>query len=240
MLCDIINDMSKICVEQLNFAYGNSREILKDLDFSVEEGEYVAILGPSGCGKSTLCHILCGIIPNVVDGRITGEVHVGGISLREAELKDLAKTIGFVMQDADRQIVSATVEDELAFGPENFCVSPEEIRIRVDGVLDLFGLTDMKDRDPNRLSAGEKKLVTIGSVLVLEPGVILLDEPFSPLDKENKQKVMSAIEILRKQGKTVVVVEHDRDSVARADRWILLEDGRIKSSGPPEMVKGII
>lgn len=240
MLCDIINGMNKICVEQLNFAYGNAREILKDLDFSVEEGEYVAILGPSGCGKSTLCHILCGIIPNVVDGRITGEVYVGGISLREAELKDLAKTVGFVMQDADRQIVSATVEDELAFGPENFCVSPEEIRARVDGILDLFGLTDMKDRDPNRLSAGEKKLVTIGSVLVLEPGIILLDEPFSLLDKENRRKVMFAIEILRKQGKTVVVVEHDRNSVARADRWILLEDGRIKSSGPPEKAKGII
>ena len=132
------------------------------------------------------------------------------------------------------------MEDELAFGPENFCVSPEEIRARVDGILDLFGLTDMKDRDPNRLSAGEKKLVTIGSVLVLEPGIILLDEPFSLLDKENRRKVMFAIEILRKQGKTVVVVEHDRNSVARADRWILLEDGRIKSSGPPEKAKGII
>ena len=108
-----------IYVEQLNFAYKEPKKILKDINFSVGRGEYVAIIGDSGCGKSTLCHILCGIIPNALNGVISGEVYVGGVSLREADLKDMATVVGFVMQDADRQIVSATVEDELAFGPEN-------------------------------------------------------------------------------------------------------------------------
>lgn len=228
-----------IYVEQLNFAYKEPKKILKDINFSVGRGEYVAIIGDSGCGKSTLCHILCGIIPNALNGVISGEVYVGGVSLREADLKDMATVVGFVMQDADRQIVSATVEDELAFGPENLCVPPPEICRRVDEALKLFDLKNLKDRDPNKLSSGQKKLVTIAGVLTLQPEIFLLDEPFSSLDLENEKRVKKAIDTLLDRGKTVVVVEHDHASVASADRWIWLAEGEIRGNGPPEEVKKV-
>ena len=117
--------MDIIEVKKLKFSYNGVDRIIDDISFSIHRGETVGIIGESGCGKSTLCHILCGIIPGAVGGEISGQAVVGGVDLREAQLKDMAETVGFVMQDSDRQIVTSMVEDELAFGPENMCVPPE-------------------------------------------------------------------------------------------------------------------
>ena len=107
-------------MKNLRFSYDGVKMILDNIDFTIAKGEMVGIVGDSGCGKSTLCHILCGIIPGAIGGEISGHAVVGDIDLREAQLKDMAETVGFVMQDPDRQIVTSMVEDELAFGPENF------------------------------------------------------------------------------------------------------------------------
>lgn len=226
-----------INVKNLKFSYESEKEIIKGIDFVIEAGEFVAVIGPSGCGKSTLCHILCGIIPNAIGGDISGEAVVNGKSLRKEEMKTLAETIGFVMQDPDRQIVTSTVEDELAFGPENFCVPPEEIRRRVDDTLKLLGLEELRDENPNRLSGGQKQLVAIGSVLTLQPQIFILDEPFSHLDGEVKEKLESLLQELKSQGKTIIIVEHDYNMVEHADKWLLLEDGKVKCFDVPEKVR---
>lgn len=232
--------MDIIEVKNLRFSYDGVKMILDDIAFTIKKGETVGIVGDSGCGKSTLCHILCGIIPGAIGGEISGHAVVGGIDLREVQLKDMAETVGFVMQDPDRQIVTSMVEDELAFGPENFCIPPEEIRRRVDSVLDMLGIDDIRYKDPNRLSGGQKQLVTIGSVLTLEPEILILDEPFSHLDEENRRGTMELMKRLRDMGKTIITVEHDHRLIEDADRWILLEDGRIKAQGKPEELKDII
>lgn len=225
--------MEIISVKNLKFTYDGQRTVLNGISFSVQEGEYTGIIGESGCGKSTLCHILCGIIPNVYGGEISGHAVIDGRNLRDADFRELAQTVGFVMQDPDRQIVTSTVEDELAFGPENFCIPPEEIKRRVDDVINLLGMESFRYADPNRLSGGQKHIVTIGSILTLNPEIIILDEPYSSLDEENTERVRAALTEIRKTGKTVLIVEHDHSLIADADKWIVIDGGRIQAEGTP-------
>ncbi|MDO4545316.1 MAG: ABC transporter ATP-binding protein [Bacillota bacterium] len=228
--------MIAIKVENLQFAYETGRPVLDGISFEIEQGSFTGLIGESGCGKSTLCHILCGIIPHAIGGELSGQAKVGGVDLRQTNLKDLSQVIGFVMQDPDRQIVSSTVEDELAFGPENLCIAPEEIRKRVQDTLELLGLGNMRLSDPNKLSGGQKQLVAIGSILTLQPEIILLDEPYSHLDQVGREHVSRIIKVLREQGKTIIAVEHDHSLIEDADRWILLEQGKIKKEGIPREV----
>lgn len=221
----------------MKFQYESGRQILNGLNFTVEQGEYVGIIGDSGCGKSTLCHILCGIIPHALNGTLSGDVYVDGIHLRERKMIDLAQVIGFVMQDPDRQIVTSTVEDELAFGPENFCLEPGEIRRRVEDVMELLELTRLRYINPNHLSGGQKQLVTIGSLLTLDPDIFILDEPFSHLDPENRVQVERVMEKLRERGKTILIVEHDHRMIRDADRWLFLQDGIVRAYDIPEKVE---
>lgn len=225
--------MEIISVRNLTFSYDGSRTMLDRISFSVDRGESVAIIGESGCGKSTLCHILCGMIPEIYGGEISGKVTVGGMDLRSTEFRELAQTVGFVMQDPDRQIVTSAVEDELAFGPENFCIPPDEIRSRVDETLSLLGIEDLRFRNPNRLSGGEKQIVAIGSVLTLKPEIIILDEPYSHLDEENTARLRDTLGKINDAGKTVIMVEHDHELIKDAGRCIMLADGKIQWQGSP-------
>lgn len=232
--------MKSINVEHLTFSYDGNNTILDDLSFAINKGEFVGIIGDSGCGKSTICHILCGIIPNAIGGDLSGCAVVGKRLLSEMKLKDMYSVIGFVMQDSDRQIVTSTVEDELAFGPENMCMEPPQIKKKVDEMLSFLGIEDLRLCNPNKLSGGQKQLVTIGSVLTSEPEIVVLDEPFSHLDQVGRDKIAGIIEQMKKKGITVIVVEHDHSAINNADRWLLLEDGQIKADGKPEEVRKYI
>ncbi|NLD19856.1 MAG: ABC transporter ATP-binding protein [Clostridiales bacterium] len=232
--------MNIINVKNLTFSYDENKPILNGIDFSIEEESITGLLGDSGSGKSTLCHILCGIIPNAVGGVVSGQINLCDKNLRDCQMKDLAETVGFVMQDPDRQIVTSTVEDELAFGPENLCLEPKKVRERVDEVLELLGLKEIREENPNKLSGGQKQLVAIGSILTMDPEVIILDEPFSHLDEEYKSCLTNIIRGLKLRGKTIIIVEHDHRLIEDADRWILLEDGKVKAFGAPEKVKKYI
>ena len=224
--------MDSVTVKNLSFAYPGSDKILNDVNFEIKSGEIFVIAGLSGCGKTTLCHILCGIIPNSIGGTLTGTVCVAGCTGRS--LAETALHIGLIFQDSDAQLICTTVEDELAFGLENLCFEPSEIRSRVDKMLCRLGLYEQRFSNPSMLSGGQKKLAALGSVLILEPEIIILDEPMSNLDKCGRSLVRSAIDELHTQGKTVIIVEHDLSLALFADRWMLLNNGRVAAIDTPQ------
>lgn len=232
--------MSIIEIENLKFTYPSGKQVLTGVNLSIEAGEMIGLIGDSGCGKSTLCHVMCGIIPNAIGGTASGQVRIKDKNMRQTKLKDMADTVGFVMQDADRMIVCSTVEDELAFGPENLCIPPEEVRKRVDDTLELLQMTEFRETNPNHLSGGQKQLVTIGSVLTLHPDILILDEPNSHLDEASRIRTMEVLKELKAQGKTIIIVEHDHELIEEADRWILLSDGKVALSGKPSEIKNQI
>ena len=225
--------MNAVEVKNLTFAYSGGDPILRDISFSVSQGEIFVISGLSGSGKTTLCHILSGVIPHAIKGKLSGNVRIIDIDPRDASLPQAALRAGMVFQDADSQIICTTVEDELAFGLENLCQPPEKIRLRVDELLTEFGFEKSRLTNPARLSGGQKKLLTIAAALASSPPILILDEPMSGLDPDGCALVRSTIEKQRNQGRTVIIVEHDLRLVTFADRWLLLHDGVIAAYGTP-------
>jgi len=225
--------LAAIEVKNLSFAYVNGKDVLRDVSFSVSAGEVFVIAGESGSGKTTLCRILCGIIPHAIKGSVTGQIKVIDIDPREVGLPQTSLRAGMVFQDADSQIICTTVEDELAFGLENLCKPPDEIRLRVDELLAEFGLQELRHANPARLSGGQKKLLTIAAALAPAPPVLVLDEPMSCLDEEGRSLVQAAIVEQRGKGRAIVIVEHNLDLVGFADRWLLINDGKTAICGSP-------
>lgn len=219
--------MSRIDVKNLSFSYDGEQQVLKNLSFSVESGETLVFAGLSGCGKSTLCNCLCGIIPNSIDGMLKGKVIIDGQKIREQPLWETAKQVGIVFQNPDDQMICTTVEDEIAFGLENLCVEPEEIRSRVDAMMERFHIGHLALKDPSMLSGGQKKLVNIASILIMGTNVIILDEPMTGLDDESRSLVNDAIMSMKKEGITVIAVEHDLSLAGYADRILYLRNGEL-------------
>ena len=229
-----------LVVQNVQFAYPKGKPVLKGVSFSLPEGSVIGLVGDSGCGKSTLCGILCGMIPYIIGGDLYGDAEIFGEHLRDMTVAEIVKKVGFVMQDPDRMIVSSTVEDELAFGPEGLCLPPEEIQTRVDDVLKLLKIEELRLTDPNHLSGGQKQRVALGSVLTCDPGLIIMDEPFSALDREGRKNLKAIIQTLSDQGKTILIVEHDYDNIDFADQWIWLKDGVVAMADVPAKVRPVI
>lgn len=220
-----------IVVDDLTYAYSDGEPVIEHISFTVARGETMALMGLSGCGKSTLCHCLAGLAPKALGGTLSGVVRLFGEDIALIPLARLSTTIGLVLQDPDNQIVTTTVEDELAFAPENLAMEPAEIRARVDRELELFGIGHLRLRSPTDLSGGEKRLVAIASVLTLDPAIVILDEPFSHLDERGRSMVLAAILRLQQDGRTLIVVEHDLSLLGFADRFLHLDEGRLASVG---------
>ena len=218
--------MNAVAVNNLTFAYRNGKTVLRDVSFTVSAGEVFMITGASGCGKTTLCHILCGIIPHAVIGNLSGQISIMGIYPITAGLPQTALQAGMVFQDAESQIICATVEDEIAFGLENLCWKPEEIRRRVDGLMVEFGFSGLNLTNPSHLSGGQKKLLTIAAVLAPAPPILILDEPFSGLDTDGCELVNAAIAKQRQQGRTVIIAEHDYKKGMFADSYLQIDNGK--------------
>ena len=228
--------MSAVEIKNLTFAYTGGKPVLRGVSFEVSAGEAFVIAGQSGSGKTTLCNILCGIIPHAVKGELGGQITIMDIDPRDAGLPQTALRAGMVFQDAENQIICTTVEDELAFGLENLCRPPDEIRARVDGLIGEFGFTGLRGTNPADLSGGQKKLLTIAAVLAPSPPVLILDEPMSGLDADGRALVHAAIERQRTQGRTVITVEHDLKLALFADRWLLLNNGEAAACGAPSVI----
>ncbi len=214
--------MNIIEAKNLTFAYeeNTKRHVIENMSFGLKAGTVTVITGLSGCGKSTLCQILCGIIPDFTGGELTGTVMLEGKDITLMEMHEIAKKVGYVMQDPDRQIIASTVEDELAFAPENLCVEPKKIRAEVDRVMNELGITGLALKNPGKLSGGEKQITAIASVLTLDPDIVIMDEPFSFLDEKGRRMVIEVIEELKREGKTVLVVLHDTAVLPFADKRI--------------------
>lgn len=202
-------------LERVTFRYPEREmAILQDVEWTVPEGAYVVVAGYSGSGKSTLLRCLSGLVPHFSGGRFGGTVVVGGRDTRQFGPRDLSRTVGFVFQDPEAQMVTHRVEDELAFGMEQLGVDPLTMRKRVEEVLDLLSIAALRDRDPSTLSGGERQRVAVAAALTVQRRLLVLDEPTSQLDPWGAEEVLSALTRLNEDlGLTVVLAEHRLERV---------------------------
>ncbi|MCK6627095.1 MAG: energy-coupling factor ABC transporter ATP-binding protein [Anaerolineae bacterium] len=232
--------MAIIEIENLTYRYPHtSQPALRDLSLQIEPGEFVAIVGANGAGKSTLCYTLTGFVPHFFQGELSGRVHVAGLETKEHPLEDIVLVSGLVFQNPFNQISGAkfTVYDEIAFGLENLGVPREDMPARIERAMALTGITAMAERSPYALSGGQQQRVALASMLVMEPQVLVLDEPTSQLDPLGSREVFAVIRELSREGMTVVMAEHKLEWVAQfADRVLVLADGQLVLSGPPAEV----
>ncbi|MDA8202460.1 MAG: ATP-binding cassette domain-containing protein [Chloroflexi bacterium] len=225
-----------ILVEGLRYRYpSGDDDVLHGLSLEIAPGEFVGITGPSGAGKTTLCLCLKGLIPFALGGRMQGRVEIEGVSTRDIGPGKLAETAGLVFQDPESQIIGLTVEEDLAFGPENFAMAPAEIRSRIPLALQTVGLAGLQERETHSLSGGQKQRTAIASALMMEPAILILDEPTSELDPIGRQEVFQTVKRLREERRaTIVMVEHDMEELAEvADRIIIMDHGTIIADAPP-------
>ena len=225
-------------ITDLHFSYPSQTEkehitVFDGLDLDIEEGSFVAVLGHNGCGKSTLAKHLNAIV--LPEG---GSVSVFGMDTKdEALLLDIRRTVGMVFQNPDNQMVANVVEEDVAFAPENLGVPSEEIRKRVDDALKAVGMYDYRKHAPHLLSGGQKQRVAIAGVIAMQPRCIVLDEPTAMLDPHGREEVIRTIERLNKEnGITVILITHHMTEAIRADRVIVMDEGKILTDGKPKEV----
>jgi len=224
-------------VVDLTFTYRRATTpALQDVSLAVEPGELLLVAGPSGCGKSTLIRSLNGLIPHAYPGAMQGQVRVEGRPVGEMALRDVARFVGTVLQDPAKQIVGATVEAELAFGPENLGVPRGEIRARIGEVAERSGIRPLLGRETAHLSGGERQLVAVAGILMMRPRIFVVDEPLANLDPATAARLLGLLRALADDGGAVVIVEHRVEDVIdlRPDHVLYLDAGREIYQGPLE------
>ncbi len=233
--------MNQIDAKDLVFTYMSDDEIqqntcdyvINGVSLSVKKGEFLSIIGHNGSGKSTLSkHFNAILLPT------GGKVYVEGMdTLDEDKCYDIRRKVGLVLQNPDNQLVASIVEEDVAFGPENLGVAPEEIRIRVDEALKAVDMYEYRTFAPHKLSGGQKQRVAIAGILAMRPDCIVLDEPTAMLDPKGREEVLTAIHKLNKeQGITIVLITHNMDEAVTSTRVIVMDDGKILTEGTPQEV----
>ena len=217
---------------------GSNIPALKDINLSIEQGEIILITGPSGSGKTTLCSCINGLVPHFHEGKLDGDVQVRGYNTKKARIGGLASLVGMVFQDPESQLVTSSVADEVAFGPENFGVPRDEINERVKAALNATRLEGYEEREPYNLSGGEQQACVIASVYALQPEIYVMDEPLANLDPAGRAQVLRLIiEVAKKRGKTLVIVEHALEEVIPlVDRIVVMHQGEVVRDGKVENV----
>jgi cobalt/nickel transport system ATP-binding protein len=230
-----------LVLEEITYSYLGRFPALDGVALRVGKGEKVALLGANGCGKSTLLKVLDGLV--FAD---SGVYRAFGEEITEDKLEDeqfnqgFRSRVGFIFQNSDAQVFSPTVREEIAFGPLNMTLDRDQVETRVADTLRMLDIADLADRAPYQLSGGQKKRVAIASVLVMNPEVLLFDEPTAALDPRTQQWLMELIVELNGAGKTIVLATHDLDTLdALADRCVVFsEDHRIAAEGSVDRILG--
>jgi len=228
--------MTIIQVRDLSFTYaGSSKPALKNVNISVEKGEFVLVVGPSGGGKSTLLRCLNGLIPQFYEGEYSGKVFVDGLEPDKTPTYMMSQVIGMVFQNPQNQLFALSVEADIAFPLENLGLPRDEIIQRVEEAMELLNITHLRDRSPFELSGGQQQRVAIASVLAIKPKILAMDEPTSFLDPLTAAQLLSIIDDVRKRLQlTVLLVEHRVElAAAKADRIVVVSDGCVVFDGSP-------
>ncbi|MBD2070447.1 ABC transporter ATP-binding protein [Leptolyngbya sp. FACHB-671] len=215
-------------IKKLCFCYPDEPNVLHEISLLVKAGERIGVIGHNGCGKTTFFRLICGVLkPNAGEIVVFGEPILPG---------DFRPEIGLLFQNPDDQLFSASVREDVAFGPQNMGLPPEEVDLRVQEAIALTGLQTLSHRPPHHLSGGEKQMVAIAGVLAMRPRVMLYDEPSANLDLRARRRL---IQFLQRSQETLLISAHDLELILEVcDRVILMDEGRIVADGDPHQIMG--
>jgi len=224
-----------VSVIDVDFSYPDSNHALRSINIDIEETGFIGITGINGSGKTTFIYLLNGLIPHSIEGKLTGDVIINGVSTKQASIGSLSRHAGFVFQNPDYALFNLTVEEEMLFGINNFKLPNAEVRIKK--YLDLVGMSEYRTHDPKSLSFGQKQKINLACVLALETPIIVLDEPSAMLDYNSSVELYEILKTLNKQGTTVIVVEHDTDFLLTFTKnVIILDSGTVVTQGKTAQV----
>ena len=214
----------------INFLYNENVSIIKDFNFEVETGDFLAILGPNGSGKSTLAKLVLGL-----EKVSSGDILVNDLSIKEKKnVREIRRKVGMILQNSDHQIINSIVEKDIAFAPENYGYSTEEINEMVDKALEITDLSHLRYKNVNELSSGEKQKVAIAGVLAMKPDVVILDESTAMLDQVSRINILEFLKKINEEFKTtIILITHNIDEIRYSNRCMILKNGKVIVDCPP-------
>lgn len=227
--------MAEIILKNVNYQYPlEEKEVVCDFTYCFEQGKVYGLIGENESGKTTLCNIIRGFIPELYRGKLEGEILINGRKISSYDSGELASIVGYSFQNPFVQIsgVKDNVYEEIAYGMENIGVPREQMIKRVDELVKMFHLEELVDKNPYELSGGQKQRVALASMIALDPEVVIMDEPTSQLDPKSTEDIFEIVNILKKQGKTIILIEHKIDLVAEyCDSILLMHQGELIMHG---------
>ena len=232
MFWGIIRLVSLIEVKNLSFSYIENKEVISDISFNVEKGDYVTIIGHNGSGKSTLARLLTGLLVSK-----SGEIIIDGLKLNEENAYKIREKLGIVFQNPDNQFIGSSIRDDIAFGLENRLVKSEEMDEIITKYASIVGLEKFLDKEPSALSGGQKQRVAIAGVLAMKPDIIIFDEATSMLDPKGKKDIKDLMNKIHGEGKyTIISITHDIEEVMQANDCVVLNKGKIYMHDKPSNI----